>query len=334
MALLPFGSPPTPDASASKKGKVQLAGDLGGTAASPTVPTKVNKSGDTMTGALAITLATGNSLVVDTETLVVDASNGRVGIGTATPLQLLHLVGGILRVDQNGSPAYMVVNRTDGKAATLTAGNTTSGLRFDDTGTFTIGSQAAANIIAGSGSGITNYVTVSTTPYMHIYNNDNAVLQTGSIFQISHTSGALQTLWRQDASTSANDRIGMFQFGSNDTQLTTQNIFANIEVQSTATVATDAAAGRMIFRTTGTAAGGSPVERMRIDELGNIGINGAANANAILDLTSTTKAFMPPRMTTTQKNNIASPTAGMVVYDTTLNKLCVYTTAWETITSA
>lgn len=35
MALLPFGSPPTPDATASKKGKLQLAGDLTGSAASP-----------------------------------------------------------------------------------------------------------------------------------------------------------------------------------------------------------------------------------------------------------------------------------------------------------
>lgn len=60
----------------------------------------------------------------------------------------------------------------------------------------------------------------------------------------------------------------------------------------------------------------------------------SANANAILDVQSTTKAFMPPRMTTAQKAAIASPTAGMVVYDSTLAKLCVYTTAWETITSA
>lgn len=58
------------------------------------------------------------------------------------------------------------------------------------------------------------------------------------------------------------------------------------------------------------------------------------NANAILDVSSTTKAFMPPRMTTVQKNAVAVPTAGMVVYDSTLNKLCVYTgAAWQTITS-
>lgn len=54
-----------------------------------------------------------------------------------------------------------------------------------------------------------------------------------------------------------------------------------------------------------------------------------------MDLTSTTQAFLPPRMTTAQKTDIAPPTAGMVVYDTTINKLCVYTGAkWETMTSA
>ena len=58
------------------------------------------------------------------------------------------------------------------------------------------------------------------------------------------------------------------------------------------------------------------------------------NVNAILDCTSTTKAFLPPRMTTAQKNLIAGPTEGMVVYDLTLHKLCVRTAgAWETITS-
>lgn len=56
----------------------------------------------------------------------------------------------------------------------------------------------------------------------------------------------------------------------------------------------------------------------------------SGNANAILDVQSTTKAFMPPRMTTTQKNAIASPTAGMVVYDSTLTKLSAYNgSVWE-----
>lgn len=41
MPLLPFGSPPTPDATTLIKGKIKLAGDLGGTAALPVVA-KVN----------------------------------------------------------------------------------------------------------------------------------------------------------------------------------------------------------------------------------------------------------------------------------------------------
>jgi len=56
-------------------------------------------------------------------------------------------------------------------------------------------------------------------------------------------------------------------------------------------------------------------------------------ASARLAVNSTTQGFLPPRMTTTEKNAIASPVAGLVIYDTTLNKLCVYTTAWQTITS-
>ena len=57
-------------------------------------------------------------------------------------------------------------------------------------------------------------------------------------------------------------------------------------------------------------------------------------ASSKLEVASTTQGFLPPRMTTTQKNAIASPATGLMVFDTTLAKLCVYTgAAWETITS-
>lgn len=43
------------------------------------------------------------------------------------------------------------------------------------------------------------------------------------------------------------------------------------------------------------------------------------NNSAILDITSTTKGFLPPRMTTAQRDAIVSPTAGLQVYNTTTN---------------
>lgn len=55
-----------------------------------------------------------------------------------------------------------------------------------------------------------------------------------------------------------------------------------------------------------------------------VGIGGTPNANAILDLQSTTKAFMPPRMTTDQILAIPSPTEGMVVWNTDTHGLSAY----------
>jgi hypothetical protein len=82
-------------------------------------------------------------------------------------------------------------------------------------------------------------------------------------------------------------------------------------------------------------AGGTSTAQMILTSGGNVGIGTTSpNASALLDITSTTKGFLPPRMTTTQKNAIATPATGLVVYDTTLNKLSVYTGAgWETVTS-
>jgi hypothetical protein len=55
----------------------------------------------------------------------------------------------------------------------------------------------------------------------------------------------------------------------------------------------------------------------RLETGGSLSIgNGstAANASSILDLTSTTKGFLPPRMTSTQRTSISSPENGLVVY--------------------
>jgi len=85
--------------------------------------------------------------------------------------------------------------------------------------------------------------------------------------------------------------------------------------------------GRIVFYTRETTL---LTEKMRISGNGNVSIGTTApDANAILQLNSSTKGFLPPRMTTTQKNAISTPPSGLMVYDTTTDKLCVYNgTSW------
>ena len=79
----------------------------------------------------------------------------------------------------------------------------------------------------------------------------------------------------------------------------------------------------------------NPREHMRIDSNGSLLLGTTTSSgSAILDVQSTTKGVRMPSMNTSQKNAIATPAAGLMVFDTTLSKLCVYTgAAWETITS-
>ena len=52
-------------------------------------------------------------------------------------------------------------------------------------------------------------------------------------------------------------------------------------------------------------------------------------ASAQLEVASTSKGFLPPRMTTAERDAISSPAAGLVLYNSTTNKLQVRTnTAW------
>lgn len=58
----------------------------------------------------------------------------------------------------------------------------------------------------------------------------------------------------------------------------------------------------------------------------------AQDPSAQLDLNSTTKGLLPPRMTTAQRGAINSPAEGLVVFNTTDNALNVYNgTQWEAV---
>ena len=56
----------------------------------------------------------------------------------------------------------------------------------------------------------------------------------------------------------------------------------------------------------------------------------SADASSCVDLISTAKGFLPPRMTTTQRNAIGSPAAGLTIYNSTTNVLNFYDgSSWQ-----
>lgn len=76
-------------------------------------------------------------------------------------------------------------------------------------------------------------------------------------------------------------------------------------------------------------------ERMRITPTGTIGINNASpSASSIVDIVSTTKGFLPPRMTTAQRDAISTPAEGLMIFDTDQNEPSVYNgSSWVYLSS-
>ena len=71
-----------------------------------------------------------------------------------------------------------------------------------------------------------------------------------------------------------------------------------------------------------------------INTAGNAAFGAQVNAvaSAVVECVSTTKGFLPPRMTTTQINAIVSPANGLEVYNTTLACPCFYDgTGWRKV---
>lgn len=127
----------------------------------------------------------------------------------------------------------------------------------------------------------------------------------------------------------ANDVLGSIAFLGADG--TSNQAFAAVTGYCDGAVSAGVVPTALTF-TTGTSSG---TQRVVITSAGLMGIGtGTPASSAIVDVTSTTLGFKFPVMTTTQKNAIVSPVAGLVIFDSTLAKLCVYSgAAWQTITS-
>jgi hypothetical protein len=113
--------------------------------------------------------------------------------------------------------------------------------------------------------------------------------------------------------------------------------FINQNVPSESVILAQTNTGTFFIRTEGNHdinfATNGDNSRMRITGGGLVGIGTTSpNAAALLDVSSTTKGFLPPRMTTAQRDAISTPPAGLVIYNTTTNVLNFYNgSAWGAV---
>jgi hypothetical protein len=250
-----------------------------------------------------------------TTDLMTLTDGGNLGIGTSSPSQKLHVVGNALVTPSGGW--------TTGGVATQYFGDIYGSIKYDyNTTNFLISSYGTFSI-ATNGTSPTTRLIVDGAGNLGLGVTPSAWATLGPVFQLG-ASGAF--ISAQSGSTATYYGTNAYFDGSVWRYKVTANAsyIRQLNGEYAWYTAPSGTAGNAITFT----------QAMTLDASGNLGIGTTANPSAILDAQSTTKGVRMPNMTTTQKNAIASPAAGLMVFDTTLSKLCVYSgAAWQTITS-
>jgi hypothetical protein len=259
----------------------------------------------------AIQFSNGSAFASDASNLFWDDTNKRLGIGTNAPSTTEHIKGSgntsstsslliqnlagteLLRIRDDG---FMLLGETVtyGKSFIASANLSFAGLLFGNNfysqsdGSTYIGAQTAPSAklqIKGSGS---TSATTSLLVQNSVGSNTFRIRDDGTML----TGGSINVR-------SQNDNGGFILTRAGQNISITSNVYGN----NTSSSVNVNSYGVIIQR--------------------DITLSDS-NQSAILEINSTTQGVLFPRMTTTQKNAIASPAAGLVVYDSTTNKLCCY----------
>ncbi len=271
---------------------------ISGTAAAPSY----TFSGDTdnglyYAGTNSIGLSTGgtNAILID--------SSGRVGIGTTTVDELLHLEGSTsnvrVKVESTGTNSYPGVRLTnDARTYDIQIDGATDNLRFYDATTASerVAIDSSGRLLVGTATARTNLNDSGIETKIQIEgagNDDSAAL---SIIANSGTTNSdkrtgLLVLGRtrgtsigSNTAVVQDDAVGMIEFKGNDgTNFVTA---ATIKAQVDGTIGTNDMPGRLVFSTTADGASSS-TERMRIDSSGRVGI-GTTSPSETLEVNSGT----------------------------------------------
>ena len=306
-----------------------------------TIGSQLQVNGGAAIGYSASTAAPTNGLAV----------SGNTGIGTNTPTDsILGLSGKILDVTGTAGSAYKIHLTTAGYGE-LSIAKSTNGNYFDSAGATvvanndiifrtgaTVSSFAATEVLRLTGSGNVGIGSSALTTNPLIRELLISQNVTNGVSKIKLTTTATTQEGEIAISSYLGENLMAFGTVSNSPLLIKTNNTERLRITSGGLFGFNTSTIGSHVQVNGNAAIGysastaAPTNGLVVSGNVNVGTTTSV-ATAALQVSSTTQGFLPPRMTTTQKNAITSPAAGLIIYDTTLNKLCVYTTTWETITS-
>ena len=278
-----------------------------------------------------------------------DDTNKRLGIGTNAPNSLLNVIGSGsvsgIRVNTFGADSWMPYSdgnwyiRSNG---TIINDNSNAGVSIG------VNSPTTARLLV-KGSGTTSATTsllVQNSDGTQLFKiNDNRDVFLGSSTNYIHQGSFFQGdyygvgNWNFGTTSNLGARLGIK--GSGTTTATTALLVQNsagaellkvedgLEVKVRSTFRVQDAGGNNAMIMWGD--GYSGTRTLWVNGSVGVGVLGN-NASAKLQVDSTTQGFLPPRMTTTQKNAISTPASGLQVYDTDLNQMSYYNgTTWVNI---
>jgi hypothetical protein len=218
---------------------------------------------------------------------------------------------------------YGIVARTTGASTGSSYGG--QFLVSNSSGTPNYGVQASTTTTGTNNYGTYSEATGAGTNNIGVAGNASGASEKnyGVYGVVSGATGtsSMAGYFLNQSTTAATSKYGVY---SEATGVSTNNNYALNGVASGSTNGNYGVVGVANVATTGknygayfTASNATGGNYALITDQGNVGIGTTTPvSSAILDVSSTTKGFLPPRMTSAQRSAISSPAQGLVVYQT------------------
>lgn len=225
--------------------------------------------------------------------------NGKVGVGTTAPDAKLHISGDATGVNWSNSAIFSTNTGTDGH--TWAFGARPTGTNGD----FSISDETNSMIRMVLQGGTGNVGIGTTAPTQKLDVSGNANISGNVVVGVTNGNGKVN-IGGTTAST-ATDYDELLTLAATD------GIIGHVYHKSNGT-------DSYVGLTSNDAPGVINTPIVLNEWGGNVGIGtNSPDASAALDIASTNKGFLPPRMTSTERDAISNPAKGLMIFNTTTN---------------